>query len=139
MSLATYLGCNFNVEITDKVTNEPIEIGYIFSEENNRRDVQSKHFSTQNVYEIELPNPIWQINHYQKKNYPRNYKKSQRDFISLCDLLKQYLKPGEYCEIYPCWLGEELEPNESECTIQLDNYNIDKITIYEKCLVRIEK
>ncbi|MBA9027441.1 hypothetical protein [Peribacillus huizhouensis] len=139
MSLATYLGCNFKVEITDEVTDDLIEISYIFSEEKDRRNVQKKHFTTQNVYEIELPNPIYWISHYQKKNSPHNYKKSQIDFITLCDLLKQYLKPGEYCEIYPCWLGEELEPNEGECTIRLDDYNIDEIEIYEKCLVRIEK
>lgn len=51
MSIATYLGCNFNVQITDEVTDEPIEIGYFFSDENNRSDVQ-------------------------KKNSPHNYKKS---------------------------------------------------------------
>ncbi|MFJ5763624.1 hypothetical protein ACIQAA_31955 [Neobacillus sp. NPDC093182] len=121
------------------MTDEPIEIGYFFSDENNRSDVQKKHFTTQNVYEIELPNPIWNVNYYQKKNSPHNYKKSKRDFIALCDLLKQYLKTGEYCEIYPCWLGEELESKEGNFIIRLDYYNIDEIEIYEKCLVRIEK
>ena len=138
MSIATYLGCNFTVEITDEVTDDLIEIGCVFSEEDRKR-VQQRHFTTQNVYEIELPNSIYQINHYQKKNSPNTYKKSQRDFIALCDLLKQHLKPGEYCEIYPCWLGEELKPSEGACTIRLDDYNIDEIEIYEKCLVRIEK
>jgi hypothetical protein len=139
MSLATYLGCNFNVEITDDVTDNPIEIGYIFSDENNRRDCQTTHFTTQNVYEIDLPNPIWGLNSYQKKNFPHNYKKSQRDFSALCDLLKTFLKPGEYCEIYPCWLGEELESREGEYTIRLDDFNLNEIDIYEKYLIKLVK
>lgn len=140
MSLATYLGCNFNLEITDELsTYNSIDIGYIFSEEENRKNVKEKHFSTKNVYEIELPNPLYNLNVYQKKKDPHNYKKSQKDFIALCNFLKEHLNPGEFCEIYPCWLGEELEPKLGSLTIQLEDYNLDEIKIYEKYLVRLEK
>ncbi|TDK61762.1 hypothetical protein E2K98_12800 [Bacillus salipaludis] len=112
MSIATYLGCNLNLEITDELTTyNLIDVGYIFSEEENRKNVKEKHFSTKNVYEIQLPNPLYDLNVFQKKNNPRNYKKSKKDFIALCNFLNQHLNPGEYCEIYPCWLVKNSNQN----------------------------
>ena len=112
MSLATYLGCNFNLEITDGLsTYNSIDIGYTFSEEENRKNVKEKHFSTKNVYEIELPNPLYNLNIYQKKKNPRNDKKLQKDFIALCNFLKEHLNPGEFCEIIPVGLVRNSNQN----------------------------
>lgn len=139
MSIVNYLGCNFKVEVTDEKANEWIGIGYFFSNESNRKNVLKKHMSTLNVYEIELPNPIWQLHDDLKKFSPRKYHKSLNDLMNLCNMFKKLLNPGEYCEIYPCWIDEELEPKEADCIIRLDDYRIDEIEIFEKCLVRIER
>lgn len=139
MSIVTYLGCNFDVEVTEEMSDDPIEIGYFFSNENKRKDV-TRHFTTQNIFEIFfLDSSIVWINQDYKENSLNNYHMAQKDFIALCDLLKQYLKPGEFCEIYPCWMDEELNPKEGEHTIYLDDYQMDEIEIYEKWLIRIER
>ncbi|CAI8768902.1 hypothetical protein EMIT079MI2_190044 [Bacillus sp. IT-79MI2] len=40
----------------------------------------------------------------------------------------------DYFELYSCWIGEE-----GEITLKLNSFDIDKITIPEKTLVRFEK
>ncbi|WP_249315734.1 hypothetical protein [Bacillus sp. FJAT-49711] len=78
------------------------------------------------------------MNEFQKIHSPHNYEKSKKTFLYLCNLLKELLPQGDYCEIYICWLGEEDEEREDELKIDLNNLQIEAIDIYEKCFIRIE-
>ncbi|MGC9934916.1 hypothetical protein [Priestia aryabhattai] len=139
MSIATYIGLNFAVKLNEYYTEDEVEIDYVFSDEENRKVVQQKYFTTPYLYEIaEKGNPIWEMNEYHKFHSPHNYEKSQKTFLYLCDLLKKSLPKGDYCEIYICWLGEEEEEHEGNLKIDLNNLQIDTIEIYEKCFIRIE-
>ncbi|WP_237562872.1 hypothetical protein [Bacillus dakarensis] len=78
------------------------------------------------------------MNEFQKIHSPHNYEKSKKTLLYLCNLLKELLPQGDYCEIYICWLGEEDEEREDELKIDLNNLQIEAIDIYEKCFIRIE-
>ncbi|WP_108671358.1 hypothetical protein [Peribacillus acanthi] len=139
MSMATYIGLNFEVKINEYYTEEEVEIDYVFSDEENRNVVQQKHFTTPYIYEVsEKGHPIWQMNEDQRIHSPHNYEKSKKTFLYLCDLLKQLLPKGDYCEIYICWLGEEDEEREKITEIHLNNLQIRSIDIEEKCFIRVE-
>lgn len=139
MSMATYIGLNFSAKLNEYYTEDEVEIDYVFSDEENRNVVKQKHFTTPYIYEVsEKGNPIWQMNEYQKIHSPHNYEKSKKTFLYLCNLLKELLGQGDYCEVYICWLGEEDEEREVELKINLNNLQIDAIDIYEKYFIRIE-
>lgn len=139
MSMATYIGLNFALKLNKYYTEDEVEIGYVFSDEESRNVVKQKHFTTPYIYEVsENGHPIWQMNEFQKIHSPHNYEKSKKTFLYLCNLLKELLPQGDYCEIYICWLGEEDEEREDELKIDLNNLQIETIDIYEKCFIRIE-
>ena len=139
MSMATYIGLNFPVKLNEYYAENEVEINYVFSDEEHRNVVKQKHFSTPYIYEVsEKGEPIWQINEYQKIHSPHNYEKSKKTFQHLCHLLKELLPQGDYCEIFICWLGEEVEEREDYSKIDLNNLQIEAIEIFEKCFIRIE-
>ncbi|UNL86941.1 hypothetical protein [Priestia koreensis] len=140
MSMVTYIGLNSTVQRCEYVTDNEVDIDYVFSEAENRNTIREKHFSTPYVYEIaEKGEPIWQLTEYHKVHSPHNYQKSKKTFQYLCDLLMDLLSPGDYCELYVCYLGEENEEQENDCTVHLDNLDIDLLHIDEKMLIRIER
>lgn len=53
--------------------------------------------------------------------------------------MDKFLKPGEYFEVYSCWLGEETEKRENELTLKIKDFNVDQIEITEKTYVRVVK
>ena len=139
MSVATYIGLNFEVALSDEIIDDIIEIHYCFSDEENRIAVKEKHFTTQFVYEImDKSEPIWNMNEYNQQNSPHNFEKAQNTFIQLCEYLNELIPKGDYCEVYICWLGEEEEKCEDKLKIDLNNLQKDTIEIYEKCFIRIE-
>lgn len=139
MSMATYIGLNFEVKLNEYLTENEVEIDYVFSDEENRHVVKQKHFSTPYIFEVsEKDGPIWQMNEYQKTHSPHNYEKSKKTFLYLCHLLKELLPQGDYCEIYVCWLGEENEEREENLIIDLKNIQIEEMNIYEECFIRFE-
>lgn len=139
MSMATYIGLNFEVQLSEYLTKDEVEICYVFSDEENRGVVKQNHFTTSSIYEVsEKGHPIWQMNEYHRIHSPHNYEKSKKTFLYLCHLLKELLPQGDYCEIYICWLGEEGEEREGNLKIDLNALEIETIEIYEKCLLRID-
>ena len=136
MSMATYIGFNFPVEIQDEYTENEVDINYFFSDKENRQIVQAKHFTTPYVYEIETKGePIWQIHNENKVYSPHNYEKAKRTFLHVCDFLRSVLPQGDYCEIYICWIGEEGEDHEKKFELPLDPLPVDEVEIDEKCLM----
>lgn len=139
MSMVTYIGLNFEMKLNEHYTKDEVEIDYVFSDEENRKVVQQKYFTTPYLYEVaQKGHPIWEMNEYHKIHSPQNYEKSKKTFLYLCDFLKKLLSKGDYCEIYICWLGEEEEKHEGNLKIDLNNLQIDKTEIHEKCFIRIE-
>lgn len=53
--------------------------------------------------------------------------------------MNDFLKKGEYFELYSCWVGEEKEKRVGELTLKMDTLNVDSIVMPEKTLVRFEK
>ncbi|MBX8946718.1 MULTISPECIES: hypothetical protein [Lysinibacillus] len=138
MSMATYIGFNFPVEIQDDYTENEIDIIYFFSVEENRQIVQAKHFTTPYVYEIETKGePIWQMHNENKVSSPHNYEKAKKTFLHVCDFLKNFLSKGDYCEIYICWIGEEGEDHEKKFELSLYQLPVDEVEIDEKCLMML--
>ncbi|KPN94733.1 hypothetical protein [Lysinibacillus sp. ZYM-1] len=140
MSMATYIGLNFPVEINDDYTEDEVEINYVFSDQENRQAVQQKHFSTPYIYEIATKGaPIWDMHDENKMYSPHNYEKSKRTFLHVFDFLKDLLAKGDYCEIYICWVGEEEDNCENKFELTLNESPVNEIEIYEKCLITMKR
>lgn len=60
--------------------------------------------------------------------------------MELCNALSERLKKGETCGFYTCWVGEELEERnaELEYCIELGNFDVNQVEIYEKILLCIK-
>ncbi|MFL1996106.1 hypothetical protein VYF65_001555 [Lysinibacillus irui] len=97
MSMVTYIGLNFPVEINDDYTEEDVNITYVFSESEDRQIVKNQHFTTLFVYELETKGDyIWDMHNDKKILSPHNYEKSKRTFLEVCDFLKKVLPKGDY-------------------------------------------
>ncbi|MGN4125516.1 hypothetical protein ACMGD3_10985 [Lysinibacillus sphaericus] len=71
MGIATYIGLYFAVKLNEYYTENEVEINYVFAEEEHRKVVKQKHFTTPNIYEVsEKGEPIWNMNEYQKIHSP---------------------------------------------------------------------
>jgi hypothetical protein len=134
MSLATYIGCNVEIPINDE-SDDLVTIGSCFSDEEHRINVQKYQFTTPFVYEVSSD---WGIN-ISEYTHKRVRNESKQKLIRLCEIMDEYLEKGDYFELYSCWIGEEDEEREGELTLQLNNFDIDKISVPEKTLVRFEK
>lgn len=141
MSIVNFLGCNFKFPIHDDHRDIKIMIGECFTDPETRK-VAKRHFSTKYIYEVFTDEyvGIW-FNENYRNEYPKSNSESQESFIALCKLLDRYLEDGEYCELYTCWAGEENGDRNMELdqTINLHNFDINKIEIYEKTLLVIKK
>ena len=140
MSVATYIGLNFEVEISDEPNDVPIEIMYCFSEEENRLAVREAHFKTHFVYELmDTEDSFWQMTEYNKQYSPHNFEKAKQAFIQLCEFLNKLIPEGDYCEIFVCWLDDESEPMEHQVFIDLKNPIIEPLKQYEQCYIKLSK
>jgi hypothetical protein len=135
MSLASYIGCNIKIPTNDEYYTDDFYIGRCFANDNNLRNVKKHQFTTPYVYEASSD---WGINiseHTSKKIRTQ----SKQKLIKLCEIMNGYLKKGDYFELYSCWIGDEAEEREGKITIKINNFDVDKIEIPEKTLVRFEK
>ena len=141
MSVATYIGLNFEVAICDEMNDLPIEVMYCFSEEENRLAVRESHFKTPFVYELwEEAYPSFKhMTEYNKQYSPHNFEKAKQAFIHLCEFLNELIPEGDYCEIFICWLDDEREPMEHQAFIDLKNPVIEPLKQYEQCYIKFSK
>ena len=141
MSIVNYLGCNFSLPLSADDSEEKILIGDCFSDEEMKERVK-KHFSTRFIHEVytNKGSGIWFNKHY-KKRYPKSNSEEQESFKALCQLMDSHLEEGDYCQLYICWVGDEEEERSFELdqTIELWNFDINTIQIYEKTLLVIKK
>lgn len=141
MTIVNYLGCNFNLLFSEEDSDDKILIVESFPDDEAKENVK-KHFTTKFVYEVitDSGSGVW-FNKYYKKDSPKCNKESQESFHALCEILDVYLKEGDYCEFYICWAGDEAEARNVELdqTINLNNFDVNDIEIYEKTRLVIKK
>lgn len=135
MSLASYIGCNVEIPLSDEESDDLIIIGDCFSNEYDRRNVKKYQFTTPFVYEVSSDWGI-EISEYMS---PKMLAESKEKLFALCEIMDSYLEKGDYFELYSCWVGEEAEKREGEITLRINNFDIEQIEIPEKTLVRLEK
>ena len=140
MSIVNYLGCNFTFPKHLSDDSFSMEQGFLEDED---RNLVKRHFSTNYVYEVFFPNGVGVFFDAEEQDpYLKASKiESQKDFLALCELLKNYLEEGNYCELYTCWYGEEGEDRnyKFDQTINLNKIDIQNISILEKTLITIRK
>lgn len=140
MSIVTYIGFNFEVEVSDEFSNAPIEVRYFFSDEEKRLSIKETQFTTPFVYEIyESGESIWYMNKHNQQYSPHKFEEAKKAFIQLCEFLNELIPEGDYCEIFICWLDDENEPMESKMSIDLKNPIIEPLEHYEKCYIKLFK
>ena len=135
MSLASYIGCNVEIPLSDEDSNDIILIGNYFSDDGHQKNVKKHQFTTAYVYEVSTD---WGIDISEYTNQSVRTESKQK-LIRLCEIMDEYLEQGDYFELYSCWIGEETEKREGELTLQINNFDIEQIEIPEKTLVRFEK
>ncbi|MGE7921521.1 hypothetical protein ACQKM9_21700 [Viridibacillus sp. NPDC093762] len=135
MSLASYIGCNVEVPLSNDEENNFIYIGDCFSNKYNKQDVQKYQITTPFVYEVSSD---WGIEISEDMNQT-TCAESKKKLIALCEIMDSYLEKGDYFELYSCWGGEEKDKRVGDITLKIDKLNVDLIELPEKTLVRIEK
>jgi hypothetical protein len=136
MSLASYIGCNVEIPVNDEYYAEDLfYVGRCFANDNNLQNVKKYQFTTPFVYEVSSD---WGIN-ISEYTGSKTIAESKKKLIRLCKIMDSFLVKGDFFELYSCWVGEEDEEREGELTLRLNNFDVDKISIPEKTLVRFEK
>lgn len=135
MSLASYIGCNVEIPLSDEESDCIMIIGDCFSDKYTKRDVKKYQFSTPFVYEVSSDWGI-EISEYMS---PKMLAESKEKLFALCEIMDSHLEKGDYFELYSCWVGEEAEKREDEITLRINKFDIEQIEIPEKTLVRFEK
>ena len=135
MSLASYIGCNVEIPLSDEESGDLIIIGNCFSDGYTRRDVKKYQFTTPFVYEVSSHWGI-EITEYMDQ---KTCVESKEKLIALCKIMDSYIEKGDYFELYSCWIGEEVDKRKGEITLRINNFDIEQIKIPEKTLVRFEK
>lgn len=135
MSLASYIGCNVEIPISEEDLDEFMILGDCFSNKEQRINVKKYQFTTPYVYEISSD---WGIEISKDVNTEINTE-SKEKLIALCNIMNTYIEEGDFFELYSCWVGEETDKRENEITLKINNFDSDQVEIPEKTLVRFEK
>lgn len=135
MSLASYIGCNIEIPLSDEDSTDLIIVGASYADEFDKDVVKEIQFSTSFVYEI---SGLWGIEITQYTDEQMNHE-SREKLIALCQMMNDYLKKGQYFEFYTCWIGEEAQKKENELVLPIHFTEFDQIEIPSKTLVRFEK
>jgi len=135
MSLASYIGCNVEIPLSDQDSDDLIIIGDCFSDEYHRLNVKKHQFTTPYVYEV---SSHWGIEISKYMNQ-KTCAESKKKLLELCRIMNSHLEEGDFFELYSCWVGEETEKQEGEITLRINGFDIDQVEMPEKTIVRVEK
>lgn len=135
MSLASYIGCNIEIDNSNDDSHDIILIRNNFSDEDHRMNVKVHQFTTPYVYEVSTD---WGIE-ISKYNNPGENAESKRKLLRLCEIMDEYLEQRDYFELYSCWVGDETDKRDGELILQLNSFDVHKISIPVKTLVRFTK
>ena len=98
MSLASYIGCNVEIPLSDDDYNDLMYIGDCFSNDYNKQDVKKHQFTTPFVYEVSSHWGI-EISKYMDQ---RTSTESKKKLIALCEIMDSNLEKGDYFELNSC-------------------------------------
>ncbi|HGH7182283.1 hypothetical protein DXB51_26680 [Bacillus cereus] len=135
MSLASYVGCNVKIPLTDPDSNTLIVFGPCFSDDSALEVVQEFQFQTNYTYEVSSG---WGIELVEWQTL-KEKKEAKEKLLTLCSIMEGYLNEGDYFELFSCWVGDEDQERVGDLKLKINHFNIDEICIPERTLVRIEK
>ncbi|WP_176581014.1 hypothetical protein [Bacillus thuringiensis] len=131
MSLASYIGCNVEIPLTEPDSNDVIVFGSCFAEESMLEMVQEYQFQKNYIYEVSTS---WGIELVEWQNV-KEKKEAKEKLLTLCKIMED----GDYFELFSCWVGDEDKERVGELKLKINHFNIDELCIPERTLVRIEK
>ncbi|HDR7706521.1 TPA: hypothetical protein QCX91_004172 [Bacillus thuringiensis] len=131
MSLASYIGCNVEIPLTEPDSNDVIVFGSCFADESMLEMVQEYQFQTNYIYEVSTS---WGIELVEWQNV-KEKKEAKEKLLTLCKIMED----GDYIELFSCWVGDEDKERVGELKLKINHFNIDELCIPERTLVRIEK
>ena len=134
MSLASYIGCNVEIPLTDPDSNDVIVFGPCFQMKVCLKLYKS--FNFKQVTRMKLKQ-CGVLNLMSGKLKGR--RKKLKKLLALCAIMEGYLNDGDYFELFSCWVGDEDKERVGELELKINHFNIDEIRIPERTLVRIEK
>ncbi|MCU7663582.1 hypothetical protein [Bacillus thuringiensis] len=135
MSLASYIGCNVEIPLTDPDSNDVIVFGPCFADESMLEIVHEYQFQINYTYEVSTS---WGIELVEWQNV-KEKKEAKEKILTLCKIMEGYLEDGDYFELFSCWVGDEDKERVGELKLKINHFNIDELCIPERTLVRIEK
>lgn len=135
MSLASYIGTNVKIPLSVENADSLIIIGDCFSDESEKQEVQENQFMTPFVYEVSSDWGI-EITEYMNEKMRAE---SKAKLIVLCKMMDNYIEKGDFFELYSCWMGDESDKREGEITLQMNDFDVERIRLPEKTLIRFEK
>jgi hypothetical protein len=135
MSLASYIGCNVQLQVNDSESEELIYIGACFSGDEELDSVRKYQFTTSFVYEVSSHWGI-EITEYINED---TLNEAKQKLLELCKIMDKYLQKGDYFELYSCWVGEESDQRVGKVTLPIYGFNMEQLVLPEKTLVRFEK
>ncbi|HDR8116159.1 TPA: hypothetical protein QCY85_003635, partial [Bacillus cereus] len=103
MSLASYIGCNVEIPLTEPDSNDVIVFGSCFAEESMLEMVQEYQFQKNYIYEVSTS---WGIELVEWQNV-KEKKEAKEKLLTLCKIMEGYLEDGDYFELFSCWVGDE--------------------------------
>ena len=134
MSLASYIGCNVEIPLTDPDSNDVIVFGPCFQMKVCLKLYKS--FNFKQVTRMKFQQcEVLNLMSGKQKGRRRKLKK----LIALCTIMEGYLNDGDYFELFSCWVGNEDKERLGELKLKINHFHIDEIRIPERTLVRIEK
>ncbi|MEC2862255.1 hypothetical protein BK767_16035 [Bacillus thuringiensis serovar kyushuensis] len=135
MSLASYIGCNVEIPLTEPDSNDVIVFGRCFADESMLEIVQEYQFQKNYIYEVSTS---WGIELVEWQNV-KEKKEAKEKLLTLCKIMEGYSEDGDYFELFSCWVGDEDKERVGELKLKINHFNIDELCIPERTLVRIEK
>ncbi|KAA0766295.1 hypothetical protein [Bacillus sp. SH5-2] len=135
MSLASYIGCNVKIPLTDPDSNNLIVFGPCFSDDSALEVVQEFQFQTNYTYEVSSG---WGIEIVEWQTL-KEKQEAKEKLLTLRSIMEGYSNEGEYFELFSCWVGDEDQERVGDLKLKINHFSIDEICIPERTLVRIEK
>ncbi|EEL87960.1 hypothetical protein CN445_20075 [Bacillus cereus] len=121
--------------LTSEDSNDLIIIGPCFSDEGLLEVVKEHQFQINYIYEVSSG---WVIELVEWQSL-KEKEEAQNKLLTLCSIMKEYLKEGEYFELFSCWVGDEDQKKVGELNLKINHFDVAEICIPERTLVRIEK
>ncbi|HHT7223736.1 hypothetical protein [Bacillus thuringiensis] len=88
MSLASYIGCNVEIPLTDPDSNDVIVFGPCFADESMLEIVHEYQFQTNYTYEVSTS---WGIELVEWQNV-KEKKEAKEKILTLCKIMEGYLE-----------------------------------------------